>query len=330
MKLDVLIPALFLPAPLMQSLPPPAVPALERLLARATAATAPPADLAAWLAARFALTPRDALAPVLAAADGLSANDGGWLLAEPVHLEADRDSLVLSTADSLAIAASEAAALVDALNAHFAQDGLRFHLGAPGRWYAQCAPGEIPMTFAPAEARRGRMIERMPQSSGALNWRAMQNEIQMLLFAHPVNQAREERRQPTINGVWFWGGGAMPTLAHPRYDALAAEDPLARALAKRAGIDPVTPAHAAIAGHDRVLAVLDGPLRHADAGDFPGWSAELERLDREWFAPLLADRRLESLALHVADGERARVFTLTRTQRRWRFWRGVKPLAAHA
>jgi hypothetical protein len=31
----------------------------------------------------------------------------------------------------------------------------------------------------------------------------------MLLFAHPVNQARESKNLPAINSIWCYGGGLL-------------------------------------------------------------------------------------------------------------------------
>jgi hypothetical protein len=48
--------------------------------------------------------------------------------------------------------------------------------------------------------------------------RRLQNEMQMLLYTHPLNDARQARGQPAINSVWFHGSGAVPGangLSHP-------------------------------------------------------------------------------------------------------------------
>jgi hypothetical protein len=33
----------------------------------------------------------------------------------------------------------------------------------------------------------------------------------MLLFEHPINQAREAKRLPAINSIWCYGGGQIET-----------------------------------------------------------------------------------------------------------------------
>jgi hypothetical protein len=48
----------------------------------------------------------------------------------------------------------------------------------------------------------------LPQGEGALQWNKLQNEIQMLLFSHSVNEPREAQGQPVINSLWCYGLGA--------------------------------------------------------------------------------------------------------------------------
>ena len=45
--------------------------------------------------------------------------------------------------------------------------------------------------------------------------RTLLNEVQMLLHEHPLNQAREERRQRPLNAVWISGCGRDRGTAPP-------------------------------------------------------------------------------------------------------------------
>ena len=38
----------------------------------------------------------------------------------------------------------------------------------------------------------------------------LQSEMQMLLYNHPVNNAREAKRQYTVNAFWLHGAGMLP------------------------------------------------------------------------------------------------------------------------
>jgi hypothetical protein len=41
----------------------------------------------------------------------------------------------------------------------------------------------------------------------------LQSEMQMLLYNHPVNDARDSRRQYTVNAFWLHGAGTLPVIA---------------------------------------------------------------------------------------------------------------------
>jgi hypothetical protein len=76
----------------------------------------------------------------------------------------------------------------------------------------------------------------------------------------------------------------------------------------------------------RHLVCLDMLQQAVAYGDMEAWFAQVERLDREWFTPLLAALRagrLRELRLYPADGS---VYRVKRGDL-WRFWRRQRPLA---
>ena len=64
---------------------------------------------------------------------------------------------------------------------------------------------------------------------------ALLNEAQMLLHAHPVNEAREARGELAINSLRLWGAGRAPGSAHCRWQSVTADDPAVRGAARLAG-----------------------------------------------------------------------------------------------
>jgi hypothetical protein len=50
----------------------------------------------------------------------------------------------------------------------------------------------------------------MPQGERARPLRRLQNEMQMLLYTHPVNDSRAERGLTTVNAFWLSGTGSLP------------------------------------------------------------------------------------------------------------------------
>jgi hypothetical protein len=50
----------------------------------------------------------------------------------------------------------------------------------------------------------------MPRQPQAQALRRLQNEMQMLLYTHPINDARAAKGLPTINSFWISGTGDLP------------------------------------------------------------------------------------------------------------------------
>ena len=310
-------------------------PALGRLLARSSLQRHPAEHAHACLCRAFGVHAQDGEWPIAALtllADGHAPGKAYWLRADPVHLQARDADLALVSRD-LALRAAEAAALVDALNRHFAQDGLTFLAPAPQRWYLRLAEPARIRTSPPDDAHGRSVAARLPRGPDALTWHRRANEAQMLLHDHPVNAAREDTGAPAINSIWFWGGGSLP-LDLPQTSEFAhvwADAPLARGLALLVGVprSPLPSDGAAwleTAGEGRHLVVLDAPGFEAllDAR-----AHQLAQLDEVWLAPLLrglASGRLQELTLAVTHLQAALHFSLTRADL-WKVWRRGHDLA---
>ena len=158
------------------------------------------------------------------------AEQASWARADPVHLRVMRDHALLLPGAALSLSPAEADALREALNRHFAAR-LALHDAGGQRWIARLE-GELEShEISPLEAQ-GREIEIGAQGARAA---ALLNEAQMLLHAHPVNEAREARGEPQLNSLWLWGGGRAPRAAQGRWRSVSADDPVALGLAKLAG-----------------------------------------------------------------------------------------------
>ena len=317
------------------------LPALERWLARAGAVRRPEGSLIELLASAYALDAPPAVAALSAHAD-LGVGSGTelvpnkpWLRADPVHVSVGQDAITLHHADVLEIAAEEAAALVAALQSLYAPDGFEFRIASPQRWYVRVPVAEVPRT-TPLEEALGRDVFRLlPRGSGKVNWASIITEAQMLMTAHAVNTARESQRRPAINGVWFWGEGAMPAQVPRPYALVYAADPFARGLAMRSGVRAVEEAASpaaldAVQATETVLAILEGPARALRRGDADAWAAEARRLDDHWFVNLSeAVERFGAVRIILPTGRDTLVAQVTAATR-WRWFRRGKPLASHA
>ena len=206
MKFDVIIPSLLVSPAWFADANPPRLPALESLLLRGGVTHGN-----AWPQCALDCFGCSAgVAALSALGDGIEVGNHGWMFAEPAHFQADRDTVNLLPRARLAISDAEALSLIAALNTNFADRGLVFVRGDSGQWYVQCETSELPETTPIHIARGGNLFDKLPRSRGKLSWKAIQNEAQMLLFADPVNAAREGVGTLTINGLWFWGEPLVP------------------------------------------------------------------------------------------------------------------------
>jgi len=301
----------------------PRLPGLETLLAHARNEGRQEGDAAQWLCRLFGVERQHdwPVAPLSALGAGLVPGADYWLRADPVHLHLLRDRMVLAAGVPLELAGGEAELLLAALNQHFAADGLEFFAPQPDNWFLRMKVPSSIRTYALAEAL-GQDVERMlPQGADAMLWHRRMNEIQMLLHEHPVNTAREERGEPAVNSLWFWGGGVLPASVLSPLLTVRADDVLALGL-QRAGHGEAAPLPSCAGDW---LETLPGEGKHLVVLDM---MKNIERMEQYWFAPLLDGLkrgRITSLHLHLAQRGRVDSFGVERIAG-WKFWRRAQPL----
>ncbi len=304
------------------------LPGLSRILCRARTATFADRDLESVLLDSFGVQrQRDwPVAPFSWLGDGGEAGARYWLRADPVHLRAERDAVLLVDARHFTLEPESASALIDALNAHFAADGLRFVASNPTRWYVTV--DRVPeIATSSLRAAAGRNIDPLlPKGADALAWHRWFNEIQMLFHSHTVNEARDAAGQPTVNSVWFWGGGVLPDMVPGVFAGMWGDDPLARGLALASGV-----AWAPLPSAEQWLAQASQGEHVLVLSPIPaGPSNLLEDLEQKWFTPMLRalrGRELSMLSLLVGRGDGTLRFDLSAGDL-WKFWRRA-PVFAH-
>jgi hypothetical protein len=136
-----------------------------------------------------------------------------WLFAVPVHLVLQRDSFSLAEPAPLPLENDEAAALTSVFNQHFAADEMQF-FWHENTWFLRLHQHPQIDTVSPQSAINQDIAAFQPKGTGAIQWASFQNEVQMLLFEHPINQAREAKRLPAINSIWCYGGSQIETKNH--------------------------------------------------------------------------------------------------------------------
>ncbi|WP_269533159.1 hypothetical protein [Chitinimonas sp. BJYL2] len=316
MSITLVIPDLYLPAqPGFSWLDGMDIATLAAALGRATVSTLPGAT-AVWPLQALGLAGAG-MAQAGLAMDMPDAQDGHWLRADPVHLRADRDRALLFDATLLAISQSEADALVTSLNQLYAEDGMRFHAPTPSRWYVQL-PQPADCLTTPLHAVVGQNIhQHLPTGPRALQWHKLLNEMQMLLYTHPVNDLREQSGRPTVNSIWLWGEGPVVRVGAPTCHTLHARAFDIRALAHAAGVVICDlPDSLDQAAPDSIV-WLDNLSEFARRGDVTGWQAALADLQTRWLGPAMQS---EGLNL-ILPGHRQGLSVRISRADRWKIWR---------
>lgn len=200
------------------------LPHLEKLLSRLTAtdtdsgspeAFSPPHERA--LARAYGLASDDGRLPWAAwqaHAAGLGEPGEAWAWITPCHWQLGRDHVAMRHPAALQLDGNDARLLLDAMQPFFAQDGITLSYDAPTLWLAR---GEAFRELATASADRviGQPIEPwLPRGPQAGTLRRLQSEMQMLLYTHPLNEARERGGLLPVNSFWVSGSGALPGGKH--------------------------------------------------------------------------------------------------------------------
>ena len=300
-------------------------PALARLLSTAAPPVLEPEGLLAIACAGVGIAKQNdwPVAPWLARAAGIDPGGRYWMCAEPVTLEVGRDEVRLAGVVS-DLDADESTALVSSLRAHFASDGMEFVERGPGRWWVMLAEPQRLETSPPDAALRKPLIAYLPRGADAARWRRWQSEMQMLLFEHPVNHARESSGRSAVNYVWMWGGGTLRA-ADPAaaVAAVFTQAALLRDLARAVGTGAVI-APGSFAAF-RAASPAASALVWLDDLKAPALQERLTAFDSAWAAPLerALDKQELGVTLVIAGSGTALSFTprasgtMQQLRRRW-------------
>jgi hypothetical protein len=142
----------------------------------------------------------------------------GWAWITPCQWRVNADHVAMLDPHDLALTADESTTLQRAMQAYFAEDGIALQpvdAAAPGTWLASGSVFKQLPTASLERARGARVDRWMPRQPQAQALRRLQNEMQMLLYTHPINDARAAKGLPTINSFWISGTGELPSAAAP-------------------------------------------------------------------------------------------------------------------
>jgi hypothetical protein len=137
-----------------------------------------------------------------------SAAPQAWMT--PCHWQVGMDQVVMADPAHLRLSDDESHQLLQAMQPFLQEDGLQVTWHSALLWHAQ---GALLADLPTASLDRviGQNVKDwMPQHPAARPLQRLQSEMQMLLYNHPVNDARDARRQHTVNAFWLHGAGKLP------------------------------------------------------------------------------------------------------------------------
>jgi hypothetical protein len=242
----------------------------------------------------------------------------GWVChADPIHLVADQDRVLLFDLPHDPLSAADAEEILDSFNRHFAEDGLRLVVTPAGEWFL-LAERRPDVAFHDLDEVVGRSLEPfLPQGSAARAWRRFLTETQMLFHGLACNARREAAGLLPVSGLWFSGGGALPEIAAPASVPRAAgPGSLLAGLCKLAEV-PLTSNREVL--REGGLLLFDDARRPVLEADPTGWTAAVERFER-----VLIEAAGAHLVLSPCNGQRYELSPV----HRWRWWRRRRKLAA--
>lgn len=139
--------------------------------------------------------------------DGIDPGELAWGLLTPAHWHVGSEHLSLTDPASLQLDAAASRVALAAVSELFTSEGFVVHWSAPLCW-AVAHASLAGLATASADRVIGRNVDRwLPAGPQARLIRRLQNEVQMQLYTHPLNDEREARGLPTINSFWLSGCG---------------------------------------------------------------------------------------------------------------------------
>ena len=252
---------------------------------------------------------------------GLEPGAGTWFIVNPAHIQIARSHLMMADPRHLTLAEEESRALFEAAKGFCEEAGHALAYGDAHTWFLRADGWDGIDVATPDTAAGMDLSDFMPKGERAREFRRLQNEVQMLWHAHPVNAAREARRLPAANAFWPWGAadtGAqasqpLPLATHAVPGWLAALG--ARRLETLDGVEGKLE-------KDTIL-VAGNAAESAIAADWGSWVQQMQHLEDTLFAPLLAALkagRVRELRLVLSNREGLLETTTTAMAQR-KFWR---------
>jgi len=137
------------------------------------------------------------------------------VIVTPCHWSIGIDNIRMDNPDDLQLTDAESKDFFAAIQPYFFDDNITLTYQSAITWHASSSLfANLPL--ASIDRAIGRNVDVwQPPAEQSKSIRRLQNEMQMLLYTHPLNEAREARGLPTVNSFWLSRQVCTPTDSHP-------------------------------------------------------------------------------------------------------------------
>ena len=254
----------------------------------------------------------------LAQSGGHYAQGQHWALISPCHLQIHSDHVAMQDPALLPLGEDESRTLLAAMQPYFEEDGIQLHWHSAHTWLVQGSVFQELPSASLARVRGQAIDPWIPRQSAAQTLRRLQNEMQMLLYTHAVNDARSARGQAPVNGFWISGTGSP--LAAKASDNSAARPLQAVRAPTSADLGPSSP-HAQYIDTLSASALRDDPQ---------AWTQAWQTLDAQVLAPLVAPQASDpEISISLCGEQRARTWVSGRASLWQRITQSWSPSRLH-
>lgn len=139
----------------------------------------------------------------------LATLNGAWAFVTLCNWQASVHQVTLRQIPMRDLSPNESDTLLAAMKPFFAQDGITLYPDEPGRWLAHGDVFKNLCSASPDRVRGRNLVPWMPTAAQASSLIRLMSEMQMLLYTHALNDAREARGALPVNAIWLSGTGAL-------------------------------------------------------------------------------------------------------------------------
>lgn len=263
--------------------------------------------------------------------------DSMLVCADPVHCEVGMKDISLTQAiDDLS--RDDSLELMATLNQHFGDDGLSFLLDDDLNWYVSLPTQENFQSTVTDDVVGKNIFNYLPRSESR-NWQKIQNEVQMLLHLSNLNQTREIAGLPSVNSLWFWGGGASfdPEIS---FNVVFGGDVRGKSIAHAAAcnwkalpeqgrelVEFVTNAKNSALDttfdiSSETIVILEQLVKPALVNDLDSWQEQVNIIENQYIKPLMQAWKNSEIELTIDTCNGQKITPLQPTA--WKFWKHKK------